>query len=86
MASSSKNLNDGEIVPLLLLDIEKSIPIINEISSSSSFVPFCSVLLCSVENQKWGKSLKEMPLFTIKDIDKHRLNSGKTVVTKVGNV
>lgn len=51
-----------DVTTLLLQDINKQIEIV-------------------LENEKcdeiWGKSLKEMPIFTIKEIDKHRLNSGK---------
>ena len=32
---------------------------------------------CSEENIQWGKSLSEMPTFTIKEIESHRKESGK---------
>lgn len=60
---------------------------INE--SSSSFVPVRSVSPNSSQNQlltttsTWGKSLQEMLLVTIKDIEKHRLKSGKTPDTAI---
>ena len=30
------------------------------------------------DDMDWGKSLEELPLFTIKEIDLHRQNSGKS--------
>ena len=92
-ASSSKHVDAEELIDILLLDPDKSLPIIKEANSKcnlndnedfcSSFVPFCSVKLLENDLSEWGKCLKEMPLFTIKDIEEHRLNSGKTRDTAI---
>ena len=85
-AGSSKDIVDGEIEELLLLDVDRCIPIVKENvsecssvdkSKNQSSVPFCSALT------RWGKSLEGLPMFTIKDIEKHRIESGKTPDTAI---
>ena len=35
------------------------------------------IILNDKEQSKWSRDLSELPLFTIKEIDKHRVKSGK---------
>lgn len=59
----------GDLTNILLQNIENPIQLLHE----------------SAENmiESWSKSLKDLPLFTIKEIDQHRLNSGKNPGTAI---
>ena len=81
-AGCSSIVDERELIQLLLLDIENSISIIIDTSSSSS-VSFCSDHDKSFSQKSWGKSLIEMPLFGVKDIESHRINSGKNPGTAI---
>lgn len=49
-----------------------------------SFVPFGSIYSMELSQDCcWGKLLKGLPLFSIKEIEKHHLQSGKTPETAI---
>lgn len=62
----SSAVSKEELLELLLRDIDLPIAIINESKKQV------------VELDTWGKSLSLLPAFTIKEIEEHRLRSGKT--------
>lgn len=86
-AASSNNTDERELTQLLLLDIENHMPIFIDSSSNSNsnLISADSESLSnnSLQELSWGKSIFEMPLFGVKDIEKHRINSGKTPGTAI---
>ena len=64
-ASEGSGSKRDDLTELLLKDIEKPIDL-------------NLVLKSNLNNGEWGKSLKYLPPFTIKEIELHRLNSGKS--------
>lgn len=74
-----------ELTQLLLLDIENRISIFIDSSSNSNSISADGKSLSnnSLQELSWGKSISEMPLFGVKDIEKHRINSGKTPGTAI---
>lgn len=88
MAAASSSITDErELTQLLLLDIENNIPIsidsCSNLNAALISVDDVSLLNDSCKDLPWGKSLFEMPLFGVKDIEKHRINSGKTPGTAI---
>ena len=90
--SSSESVDAEEIFELLLLDIERPIDLVKDILSEDNVanteyrnvnfpesLPQLNSNTNDEENQhSWGKSLAFLPQFTIKELEQHRLNSGKT--------
>ena len=88
-ANSSSNTDPDELIDILLSNQDNPLSILKEKDCNFNvegiedidyaFIPNCSVKTLDIDlYNQWGKSLSKMPLFTIKDIEEHRLRSGKS--------
>ena len=93
-ASSSSNTDTDELIDILLSNQESPLTIVKEKGCNFNvdgiedydyaFMPNCLVKTLDIDlYNQWGKSLSKMPLFTIKDIEEHRLRSGKSRDTAI---
>ena len=93
MADGSSTVDSAEMIDLLMSNVDRSVPILieNVNDNPHSFFP-ASLVSSSVFNQPtttittitkvmspsiWGKSLINIPLFGLREIECHRLKSGK---------
>ena len=96
-AGCSKDMSSEEVLIFLEENIDDEIPIINSNLTTRSFieddveiqVKWKFKFLYHYEEEdpestkKWGKSLLKLPIFTQREVEKHRINSGKTAETAI---